>query len=244
MKIRPNLFFLIWFSLVGCGFSLGQEGFPGSGIPWKSIKLTPSECEECLRRAKTAFDPVFLDDLVKRWEDSLKNAFLPPPPPPDAIEMAMLDFYRNELGYDAVNRFLRGEKNGDKSPEAVMAVAKLIASALNRLPQGTTVAEREVYRGAPLESEVLARFVVGENYLSHSFMSTSSNPPTALKFATGTHPSSRKQVFFTILSRTGRLVNDLGGYEKEIIFLPETSFKVKSKGEKAGDAFIEMEEIP
>jgi len=240
-----RILLVISISMVLCSqFSRAEELFPGTNTPWKTIRLSDADCVKNLEIAKTSFDGQLLAELVNKWEESLKNALVPPPPPPGAVEMATLDFYRNEMGYDSVNRFLRGEGYGQKSPEAIMAIAILMASALNRLPDQTIVSGKKVYRGTPLENEVLAKYIVGEYFISRSFMSTSSVPPAAMKFTQGTHPSQRKQVFFTIISRTGRTIPDFGGYGQEVIFLPETRFKVLTKSEKSEEVFIEMEETP
>ncbi|MDN3359933.1 ADP-ribosyltransferase domain-containing protein [Actinomadura sp. DC4] len=106
-----------------------------------------------------------------------------------------------------------------------------LRSALDELPayEGVT------HRGADLTPEQLARYKPGEVVREPAFTSTSA----------GLHSRLPGNTHFVVLSRTGREIGPLlsqAGHEREIIFRPDTEFKVLGVERKGGQNLVYLSE--
>jgi hypothetical protein len=118
-------------------------------------------------------------------------------------------------------------------PEALYVVNHALLTGLQKLPKHDGVA----YRGirVPDYQEALARYALGKDVVWRAFSSASPDPAYAV---TG-------NILFRIQSRTARI---LGGYadfqpEQEVIFLPESRFRVRGLEPQETRAIIKLEEL-
>jgi outer membrane biosynthesis protein TonB len=175
----------------------------------------------------------------------------------DISEAAALNNY-SKLAYAATNKYLRSDNDAEKIyksqdsittdddsfvyykkdknrlEEDTIADIRAITSALNKLPDYDGI----VYRGTPIRSltpeQIEANYLPGSIITEKGFTSTSAS--SGAKFD--------GEVQYEIKSRTGKKIQDLSQYkgENEVLFRPDTKFKVTGF-EKIGNTYkIKMEE--
>lgn len=160
--------------------------------------------------------------------------------------VAALMFYTAESqGFRQINRLLRGQMtefaNAEKGIGWNVAQAKqdyqehikFINEALNKLPNH----EGFVYRGTEVDPKLLAQYKVGQIVTEQGFTSTSTNIAVAEEFS--------RNVFYTILSKTGKDIKNLAEFsgEDEVLFRSGTKFKILALENKNGKTFVKMMEV-
>ena len=197
---------------------------------WSSLRLSEKEVAQEREHFLKAFSKTTLDRLLQsrkqgqklgigRLYSSSKKA-----DGPSATELAALDYFRKEAGYFEVNAYLRGAKSTNYPERSVLALSRLVASALNKLPKEAQVREK-VYRGTHLPLKLLTtKYKRGKIVNEPSFTSCCADRSIAAIYARGAKQVGKQQVLFVIRSETGRRVS--AGLTGEIIFQPGTSFKV------------------
>lgn len=139
-----------------------------------------------------------------------------------------------------VNSLTKGKKY---TPDELLPYINCVISGLNKLPPASEY--RELYRGTNLPPGVLVRYQVGQIVSDKAFMSTTSKKEVAYAPMSGKASLHR----FTIKHVLGKDVTALTLHpaEKEIMFLPGTSFRItsrttaKEKGQEV--IYFEMEEL-
>lgn len=215
--------------------------FSGSSeIAWKQVKLDSEEAKSLFLVFRDAFDKDAINTYYRNWSIEIKSSFRQ-----DSFDLAeegvAIDYYKREIGYRDINRFLRGKPLETYSEEGAAAAARLISSALNKMQGPWVYANQLVYRGGSLTKVELAPYQPGATVVEKAFTSTSSQRDSARDFAAG-YVEGRERVMFTIYSLSGKIISVWG--EAEVLFLPGTTFKVLKREEKDGWVFIEMNEVP
>ena len=135
-------------------------------------------------------------------------------------------------GWEQINKQLR---TGDTSASTQHDVGGILR-ALDKLPPFEGI----VHSGADFGTEFINSLRMdGAMFSDRAFLSTTKNLLHALnKF-------NRKNCWFTILSKTGKDVSKYASGETEVLFRPETQFRVTSvKDDPINNRFrISMEEI-
>ena len=110
---------------------------------------------------------------------------------------------------------------------------KFINEALNKLPNHEGV----VFRGSKVEPVQLAKYKVGQIITEKGFTSTSTKLAVAQAFS--------GNVFYTIVSKTGKAIKDFSEFsaEDEVLFRSGTKFKVLAVENKNGKTFVKMMEV-
>ncbi|EKD10330.1 ADP-ribosyltransferase domain-containing protein [Limnospira platensis] len=159
---------------------------------------------------------------------------------------AALIFYTSQsLGYQQINRLLRGqigkfaatEKeigwNVVKAKRDYQEHIKFITEALNQLPNYEGV----VFRGSKMNPDQLAQYKVGNIVTEKGLISSSKQLAVAQNFSAN--------VFYTIFSKTGKDISDLSEFagEEEVAFRPGTKFKVVGIEQKDEKTCIKMIEV-
>ena len=166
-----------------------------------------------------------------------------PPPHPEEV-MAVQDY--TGTTYGAINATLRGNDAAVLAKPLTTAEktkyledARFASAALDALPNYTGT----VYRGASLPNDVVDQYVVGKVMAEKAFTSTSLKPDVAENFSGS--GDGFKAVNYTISSKKGKAVGSLSAVpkEEEILFKPDTQFKVLSKKTKKGVVHIYLEEV-
>lgn len=214
--------------------------------PGKNIRpgqaLAEDEVEKISRQLMSSSSSHYyrssFENTLSDWQDRVNSPdWAPPPPPPSLPEVAAVTLYTGK-SYDRTNRILRDDPlppiSGSLQAEKRSAVraSQLAASALAQLPpyEGT------VYRGASfMPTNVLARYQPGETVQELGFTSTSRYKETAFE----------GNVMFQIRSKRGALVRDFSALpnEEEVLFAPNTRFRVTKRTTLGSTTHIEMEEI-
>lgn len=205
---------------------------------WAGLRLTNEAAAAEFAVAETSFERGALEELLARRKNEIF-----PIAPPSPEEWAAVDYYKKDMGVYDINSFLRGKRDGLKyTPEAIMAMARLAASALNRMPAALLCKENPVYRGARLGDDVLAGYIPGLTVVEKGFTSTSRNRRIAEVFAAGAEHYGKKKALFVIHTATGKVIT--AGIEAEVLIRPFTVFKVLKKQIDASNfVVIEMAEV-
>jgi|GEM_PF-2817217 len=218
-----------------------SRNFPGASWNWETIILSQDEVRENFRTAQEFFSQ------MNRFKDEFASNIGSAATELSSEEKAAVKDYTGGV-FEHVNRYLRGNQTSfqkiirfgtfGKYTKSLKATAKLVSSALNKMPP---YEGKDVYRAVHLPGEVMAAYSPGAVVTEHGFTSCS-------KTMNGMR-IKRDSVVFVIRSKTARDVQNLSlsGYEEEVLFRPESRFKVLSVEDgttKAGKArFIYMEEL-
>lgn len=133
-------------------------------------------------------------------------------------------------GFRDLNAGLRGDPS-----EKNKKFARALSSTLGKLPKH----EGDVYRGAVLSSDQIAKYKVGATINERGFTSTSTNVQNAYS-SQEQGSKAQDNVQFKIKSRTGVSIDDFGQMdESEVLFRAGTKFRVTSNN----GSVIEMEEV-
>lgn len=198
---------------------------PGTCIDWKNVNLDDVERKRLLSEIKGSFCCPSSDKNLPeeyRKSDLLKNT-----------DEKWAVFQYTGGVYTEVINFLRFGKTGSHSPETLMAMCRLIASAINKLPEYNGTLYRGILRLPP---EVLEKYVPGNTVTEHGFTSTTKSK----KFAfTGPYADN----CFVIKSKTAKDMSSLNTYMEEVLFLPETRFKILAREKQGNVDLIFMEEV-
>ena len=197
---------------------------------WSSLKLTEEEVAKEKEHFIKAFSKATLDRPLQSRKQGQKlgigrlDGSSQRLGGPSDTELAALDYFRKEAGYFEVNAYLRGAKMANYPPRSVLALARLVASALNKLPKAAQVLEN-VYRGTHLPLKLLTtKYKAGKVVTEPAFTSCCADRSIAAIYARGAKHVEKQQVLFVIRSATGKRVS--AGLAGEILFQPGTSFKV------------------
>ena len=214
---------------------------PAENIEWTNLQTTAEERAIYRQRVRQGQHQTYMSE--SDLNEAVKKATNLPLWPE---EMAALIFYSSKYGYGQINRLLRGhlkefEKNLSKDWQTLeqakndyLEQARFAAAALNALPNYKLLA----FRQTTLSADQIAKYKVGEIVTEHGFTSTSTGIVESEKF--------QGNVRYTIFSQTGKLIQEYAKHpnEKEVLFLPESKFKVLSVEEKEGKTLIRMVETP
>lgn len=176
-------------------------------------------------------------DILQRQDARLKNV--------KDENLVALYLYSMEgapgLTYREVNHALR---NGTPKEQAkLLPLAKTVAGALADLAPF----KGNVFRGAQLTAEQLARYVPGATVQEPAFTSTSVDAKIARKFATEAKlPAGKTAVVFTMESKGGGRELPFSRYpgEREVLFAPGAAFQVAKVEKKNGQVLIKLTEVP
>lgn len=170
---------------------------------------------------------------------------IPGAPPPHPEELVALEEYTS-LYYGAINAALRGnDKDVLSKPLTTQQKAKFLedarfaTAALDALPNHTGT----VYRGTVMPKSLLDQYEVGKTITEKAFVSTSTEPNVAESFGKGA-AGGEVSVRYAIQSKQGKSVKMVSAVpgEEEILFKPDTQFKVLGKKTKNGVVHIYLEE--
>jgi len=210
-------------------------------MAWPTVRLTAAQVQSEFARARQGLGAVLLERLRARRAAELGETATTTAPPSYGMtlddgldvgeaapeELAALDYYRNEAGYFEVNAFLRGALSSNYDRNALLAVARLMASGLNKLGSKAT-ARTTVHRGTHLERDELERrFVIGTVTHDDGFLSACVDRGVALVYTRGAERVGKVPTLFDIESVSGRQVSN--GLAGEVIFLPGTKFRVMDR---------------
>lgn len=216
------------------------------GLSFDSINSSEPKITVAQRTAYTQKILKGLSHLPKIFLDKAKAKIKGAYARLSAEAVAALIFYTSQsLGYQQINRLLRGQmtKFADAENKIGWNVAqakqdyqdhiKFINEALNKLPNYEGI----VFRGSKVEQKQLAKYKVGQIITEKGFTSTSSNMAVAQAFS--------GNVFYTIFSKTGKAIKDFSEFsgEDEVLFRSGTKFKVLAVENKNGKTFIKMMEV-
>lgn len=157
-------------------------------------------------------------------------------PPPGYESVIALRAY-TDSSYRKMNKALRGDEPMTDD------VAYLIAQAdkgLEEMPKY----QDQVYRGATLPREVVSQYRVGEVIEERAFTSSSIDTDVAFDFARMRPGQVRTR--YTIQSKTGvyiSRISEFGEDEREVLFRPNTRFRVGRVQDFGDDIQIELEEV-
>ncbi len=182
---------------------------------WQEISLNAKETLMERNHFESTFGKAMLERLLQQVQ---------PTKGPTAEEQAALYFFRKEAGYFEVNAYLRGAKSTNYTPRGLLAIARLIASGLNKLPKEKTHTG-DVYRGTHLTNEQISKqYKVDKVITEKAFTSCCVDKSVAAIYARGAKQVGKSQVLFVIKSATGKRVSE--GLTGEVLFLPGSQFKV------------------
>jgi len=142
---------------------------------------------------------------------------------PDSYLIA-LSLYTDLDVHKIINPLLRESKNQVNKYEAFLTA---FINGFHFLPRYCG----RCYRGTILDFDYIESHKIGSILVWKSFGSASQSKEKAKHFIEAVAiTETRKAVLFTIESRSGRSLSDVSAYrnEQEIVFLPDTCFKVLS----------------
>jgi hypothetical protein len=201
-----------------------SRSFPGARTDWKTMKLPPPEIDRHFQKAQRIFSQhekfkAEFDTSLQGQAESL----------PSSQELAAIKDYTGGV-FEHLNRYLRGNRTFfqkllalgtlGRYTTALTSSAKLITSGLNRLP---AYQDKNVYRATHIPDEAYNSYKPGSVITEHGFTSCSKTMK-----GIRIQPS---HVVFVIRSREGRDIQkfSISPHEEEVLFRPETRFKVLSK---------------
>lgn len=148
-------------------------------------------------------------------------------------EFSMIQNYTH-TSFGEINRTLRKTKSIEDILKVCGQGCLDLMSALKKMPNY----RGKVYRGTELTQEQLNHYTqVGSIVTENSFLSTSKDPNISRTF--------EKNAWFIIKSKTGKDMENISvnPYEKEVIFLPYTKFRVVEVINHYGEIRIRLEEV-
>jgi hypothetical protein len=162
-------------------------------------------------------------------------------PPPTEEQAVAINTYTGSM-YRDINGLLRGKKdfNDPEYEKEVQDIADKASEGLRSLPDY----KGETYRGTSLDNSLIAKMKVGGTYSDKGFLSTSSDPKIADAFNGGNAGVGKTAVLFTIDGKHGKDISKASSYddEKEILFNPNSKFKITSMEEKDGYLQVGMKQ--
>jgi hypothetical protein len=141
-------------------------------------------------------------------------------------EAAIRDY--SDSGYRKINEQLRTRVFTQRTRRKI----NILASALEGLPNF----EGDVFRGAAIEERLLRKYQrVGQIITERAFISASRSPSKAFS----------GNVRFYIISKRGKEIDQSSAYpeEEEVLFLPDTRFKVLEYVRNGNEIEIFLEEL-
>jgi hypothetical protein len=134
----------------------------------------------------------------------------------------------SDSGYRRMNEQLRARAFTDRIRDKI----NVLTSALEELPNF----QGDVFRGAAMEEELLRKYQrVGEVITERAFISASRSPSKAFS----------GNVRFYIISKRGKEIDQWSAYpdEEEVLFPPDTRFKVLEYVRDGNEIEIFLEEL-
>jgi hypothetical protein len=221
------------------GWSAGaSSGGRAGGIDLRDFKPNANDREGLRKMLGAMYGPTKqYADILQRTNPALKNV--------KDENLVGLYLYSMEgapgLTYREVNQALR---NGTPKEQAkLLPLAKAVAGALADLAPF----KGNVFRGAQLTAEQLARYTPGATVTEPSFTSTSVDSKVAKRFATEAKlPPGKTPVVFTFESKGGGRELPFSRFpgEKEVLFSPGSAFQVAKLEKKNGQVLIKLVEVP
>ncbi|MBW4627065.1 MAG: hypothetical protein KME49_16550 [Brasilonema octagenarum HA4186-MV1] len=222
---------------------------------WANLKTSHEERNKFREKIKGLPG---MTTMSNKWLNEAERKNISPPPYPE--ELAALMFYTcsdekdpDKEGYRQINRLLRREikdleenlypwqDDPEQAKKDYLEQARFAVAALNELPDYRFVA----FRGSAFTAEQISQYKVGTVYTERAFTSCSTGIAETEKFAQSSNEPQKEPVRFTIFSRTGKLVQEFSPFpnEKEVIFRPETRFKVLAVEKESGKTIIRLVEL-
>jgi hypothetical protein len=159
-------------------------------------------------------------------------------PPPDKKGFAGLCLYTRH-GDQRMNGLLRTGKAPQGNDEKVKMMVESAVHGLNQLPDHSGV----VHRGMVIDNDIADKYQEGLVIQEKGFTSTSKKIGVAEGFS---KPKEWKTaVIMSITSKKGKDISNLSEYkfEEEVLFPPNTKFRVKSRKSDGLRTLIELEEV-
>mmetsp|Transcript_1913 Transcript_1913/g.5264 ORF Transcript_1913/g.5264 Transcript_1913/m.5264 type:complete len:404 (+) Transcript_1913:72-1283(+) len=154
-------------------------------------------------------------------------------------ELKALEQYTRKL-YVKINRALRGFEDPSKGTQRLIDELK---SCLRKFQSAGKTSSATTYRGCLcLPQALVDTWKEGGIFQDSAFFSTSTKRQTATSFA----PEFLSSVLFTVRGTSGVSISDFSshGEEAEVLFSPNTMFRIRQI-ETVGEATrVELEEIP
>lgn len=161
------------------------------------------------------------------------NDLCPEDPQWSSCDERLLSEYTRML-YEPLNKHLRGLK--------IEKACDTMARALNlTLEKMQSTGPLTVYRGTPLRKS-MAALKAGDCYSDLGFISTSEIKEGAEGFA---YSDSKDRLIMEIKSYSGKVISRYSGFqrEKEILFKPQTIFKLESRSKDNQYNYFKMKEV-
>ena len=235
-------FYLVFVFLLSLSVSC-QAAKP---IDWKSLKLSVEGVQENFALAcKSLRVKRSLESAMRMWQERIDNE--KPKAHPAVEELAAITYYKGE-DYTDINAYFRGLPIENHEKATIVALAKLICSGLNKMPESQHP-KRTTYRGAWFTQEQIdSRYPIGSVVTEASFTSTSLSESIAQEFAFNAELPMRS-VVFQIEHMSGVLISAYltldDVMEAEVLFLPGTRFRVKAIEPYEGDWItVKLVEVP
>jgi hypothetical protein len=145
-----------------------------------------------------------------------------------SFEEKVIIYAYSDNYYEDLNEQLRDSKGTKLKP-----FGHYLRTALSKLPNYVGL----VFRGVDMDNSSLQRYQEDAIITEYSFLSTSQDPKIADQF--------KKNVFFTIFSDTGKVIEKVSKrpIEHEVLFVNNTEFKVLDVTKEGNSTLITMEEI-
>ncbi len=201
-----------------------NRSFPGARTDWKTLTLSPPDIDRHYQEEQRIFSQheKFKAEFDASFHEGAESL-------PSSQELAAIKDYTGGV-FEHLNRYLRGNRTFfqkllalgtlGRYTTALTSSAKLITSGLNRLP---AYQDKNVYRATHLPDGAYHSYTPGSVITEHGFTSCSKTMK-GIRIQPG-------HVVFVIRSREGRDIQkfSISPHEEEVLFRPETRFKVLSK---------------
>jgi len=210
-----------------------SAGGAGAGGPTPAEAALTAAAEAALQASVNTVPGSDYADYMRRAEQAkLNNPALAGIP---TYQLAGVIGYTS-ADYKAINPALRTGNIGSLGPYIDAAT-----QGLGRLPDYNG----SVYRGTSLDPKYLAPYQVGQTVQESAFTSTSYSTKVATDFQTMTPKPGDVKVLYLIESKHGKKVSEFSKYpnESEVLFPPNTQFKVVERTDKNGVIRIKMVEV-
>lgn len=216
---------------------------------WEQVAPT-----EYIKGMKWSLPQEYREEFIKTLDKSLagevssKSKWLNPKdinpnaPPPTEQQVRDIWAYTGTSTCQSMNGSLRGVFQDNELESKAIQMAERTSNALKALPdyKGT------VYRGTLLPLDIAEKLEVGATYADPGFLSTSTSMDVASGFA-DTSSAGQVQVIFQIEGKhQGKNVDPISafkGKEKEILFAPNSHFKITKISTHKDYPLIHLEQI-
>lgn len=174
------------------------------------------------RLASGEVDPMRVDE----WAERISEAY--PALTPDQAKA--IYWYTTDEGYDAINPYLRNYGDAPQDVDLLESRVADLTQGLANLPAEATPGHF-FSRGVTMTQNLLDQFETGQRWSDPSFMSTTTDPGVAHRFAVQALGRDETPGIITIDGITPSSVSPLSRYadEAELLYQRSTTFDVLSK---------------